>query len=278
MTGMYAISEMASLFDVSRQTLIYYDKIGLFKPAVVNEKGYRYYSPTQIPFMRLICLLRGLGLDLEEVEQLVKSFDMDTMTGHLREHIDELDQQIASLQRERADVLDRLEFYSDAAYWREREGVPTLQSFPERYVVFEPFPADAELGRSQLHPTLMRAIMRMRELVGMGPMRGWGTMLRRESFGLENPIEGAGSFAVIAGEVDEALRSKVEVLPAGTYLCISRWGMPYDPAGIRQALACMDEHRLRPLGNAYDFCYLDTTSYDEEHQEDFCCLQIPVGL
>ena len=37
-TGMYAISEMASLFNVSRQTLIYYDKIGLFKPAVVNEK------------------------------------------------------------------------------------------------------------------------------------------------------------------------------------------------------------------------------------------------
>ena len=53
-TGMYAISEMASLFNVSRQTLIYYDKIGLFKPAVVNEKGYRFYSPTQIPLMRLI--------------------------------------------------------------------------------------------------------------------------------------------------------------------------------------------------------------------------------
>lgn len=35
-TGMYAISEMASLFNVSRQTLIYYDKIGLFKPAVVT--------------------------------------------------------------------------------------------------------------------------------------------------------------------------------------------------------------------------------------------------
>ncbi len=48
-TGMYAISEMASLFNVSRQTLIYYDKIGLFKPAVVNEKGYRFYSPHSDP-------------------------------------------------------------------------------------------------------------------------------------------------------------------------------------------------------------------------------------
>ena len=40
----------------------------------------------------------------------------------------------------------------------------------------------------------------------------------------------------------------------------------------------MDEHGLEPLGNAYDFCYLDTTGYDEAHQEDLCCIQIPVGL
>ena len=54
------------MFNVSRQTLIYYDKIGLFKPAVVNEKGYRFYSPTQIPLIRLVCMLCDLGLELDE--------------------------------------------------------------------------------------------------------------------------------------------------------------------------------------------------------------------
>lgn len=83
-TGMYAISEMASLFNVSRQTLIYYDKIGLFKPAVVNEKGYRFYSPTQIPLMRLICMLRDLGLELDEIDRLASTFDISEMTDHLR--------------------------------------------------------------------------------------------------------------------------------------------------------------------------------------------------
>ena len=48
--------------------------------------------------------------------------------------------------------------------------------------------------------------------------------------------------------------------------------------GIRAIVACMDEHALQPIGNAFDFCYLDTTSYDESHQEDFCCIQIPVTL
>ena len=48
--------------------------------------------------------------------------------------------------------------------------------------------------------------------------------------------------------------------------------------GIRAIVACMDGHALQPIGNAFDFCYLDTTSYDESHQEDFCCIQIPVVL
>lgn len=101
-TGMYAISEMASLFNVSRQTLIYYDKIGLFKPAVVNEKGYRFYSPTQIPLMRLICMLRDLGLELDEIDRLASTFDISEMTDHLRSRVQALDEQIAGLKAERA--------------------------------------------------------------------------------------------------------------------------------------------------------------------------------
>lgn len=120
-TGMYAISEMASLFNVSRQTLIYYDKIGLFKPAVVNEKGYRFYSPTQIPLMRLICMLRDLGLELDEVDRLTSTFDIGEMTDHLRSRVQALDDQIVGLKAERASVQERLSFYDEAVYWRERE-------------------------------------------------------------------------------------------------------------------------------------------------------------
>ena len=92
--------------------------------------------------------------------------------------------------------------------------------------------------------------------------------------------------AVLPRGVEEMLSSDpaelaeigVEVLPEGTYLCMSRWGMPYEPEGICAVVACMDRHALQPIGNAFDFCYLDTTSYDESHQEDFYCIQIPVVL
>lgn len=278
MDGMYTISEMANIFGVSRQTLIYYDKIGLFGPAEVNEKGYRFYSPTQIPLMRLICMLRDLGVDLDEITRLTCSYDVATMADKLQERVSELDGQIAALEKERNNVQERLSFYSDVSYWKARQGVPTLKAFPDRYVIVEPFPGDVTIDRSVLHPTLMRAVARLRETMGARPMRGWGTMLQRSYFHSDNPILGAGPFAVVPEAVDSEKLSQAQRLSEGIYLCISRWGMPYDPKGIREAVSYLDAHNLTPMGNAYDFCYMDATSYNEEHQEDFCCIQIPVSL
>ena len=275
---MYTISEMANIFGVSRQTLIYYDKIGLFGPAEVNEKGYRFYSPTQIPLMRLICMLRDLGVDLDEITRLTSSYDVAEMARKLQERVSELDDQIAELEKERNSVQERLSFYSDVSYWKARQGVPTLKAFPDRYVIVEPFPGDATIDRSVLHPTLMRAVARLRETMGARPMRGWGTMLQRSYFHSDNPILGAGPFAVVPEGVEPEKLAQAQRLPEGIYLCISRWGMPYDPKGIREAVSYLDAHNLTPMGNAYDFCYMDATSYNEEHQEDFCCIQIPVSL
>ena len=39
-----SISEIAELHNISRQTLIYSDKIEPFKSDHVDEHGYRYYS------------------------------------------------------------------------------------------------------------------------------------------------------------------------------------------------------------------------------------------
>lgn len=278
MDGMYTISEMANIFGVSRQTLIYYDKIGLFGPAEVNEKGYRFYSPTQIPLMRLICMLRDLGVDLDEIMRLTSSYNVAEMARKLQERVSELDDQIAELEKERNSVQERLSFYSDVSYWKARQGVPTLKAFPDRYVIVEPFPGDVTIDRSVLHPTLMRAVARLRETMGARPMRGWGTMLQRSYFHSDNPILGAGPFAVVPEGVEPEKLAQAQRLPEGIYLCISRWGMPYNPAGIREAVSYLDAHNLTALGNAYDFCYMDATSYNEEHQEDFCCIQIPVAL
>lgn len=274
--SMYEISEMAHLFGVSRQTLIYYDHIGLFPPAYVNDKGYRFYAPTQIPAMRLICLLRDLGLELKTIQRIMATGDLQVINECLEYRLARLDEEIALLQTTRVHVAERLDFYREAAWWRERAGKPLLLSFPERYVVCEPYP-EGPMDRSKLHPTLMRAADRLYQR-GMQPFCGWGSVLLRKGFHTDDPIAGASSFVVVPGEIDPKGLDDVTVVPEGVYLCQARWGMPYDPAGIRAMVALMDEHGLEPVGDAYDFCLLDTAHYDTNHHEDFCCLQIPVRL
>ena len=303
--GLYTISEMARMFGISRQTLIYYDRIGLFKPAQVNDKGYRLYSPLQIPYLRLICMLTDLGLSLDEVSRLLRHSDLDAITEHLRQRVEALDAQAAEVERERADVAERLEFYDSARYWLAHEGEPELRELPERRAMFVPFPEGRELGRATLHTTLMQTFARAKELAGGTPMGGWGTMLARDALAGPDQLAGAGTFVLLpgpgegatgvvgdAGDALDALdadegasgpaaslcAARIEMMPAGVYLCQSRWGMPYDPEGIQRAMACVQGHALKPRGNAYDLCYLDTTSYDEVHQVDFCCIQIPVEL
>ena len=49
MKDMFSIGELARYQNISKQTLIFYDKIGLFRPAYVDpDNKYRYYKASQI--------------------------------------------------------------------------------------------------------------------------------------------------------------------------------------------------------------------------------------
>lgn len=59
----------AALAGVNKKTLHYYDEIGLFRPAYVNEKGYRFYTPFQLDRLALIITLRDLGVPLQVIRE-----------------------------------------------------------------------------------------------------------------------------------------------------------------------------------------------------------------
>lgn len=65
--------EFAKLCKVNKQTLIYYDQIGLLPPIVKNEKGYRFYSINQIELFHVIDLLKDLGMSLNDIQQYMEN-------------------------------------------------------------------------------------------------------------------------------------------------------------------------------------------------------------
>lgn len=69
----YTTGEMAKLCDVSVRTVQFYDTRDLLKPTEFTEGGRRLYSDEDLKKLRLICLLKSLGLSLESIKGILQS-------------------------------------------------------------------------------------------------------------------------------------------------------------------------------------------------------------
>lgn len=94
----FSIGEMASICNVSIQTLRYYDKINLIKPIERDTKSnYRYYSIEQAFRINTIKYLQSSGLSIEEIREACQ-LTGDELANFLKQQSHQIDQQIKSLK------------------------------------------------------------------------------------------------------------------------------------------------------------------------------------
>lgn len=73
MHQLFSIDELSSLQNISGQTLIFYDKIGLFCPAYINpNNGYRHYNAYQLDELDPICIMKRIGFSLEVIKSRIE--------------------------------------------------------------------------------------------------------------------------------------------------------------------------------------------------------------
>lgn len=93
------IGQFAAMHGINKKTLMWYDEIGLFKPAVINpENGYRCYNYHQSPVLETILLLRELDVSIHEIQNFMKNRSAGALKCLLEEKTADLDMQIAHLQ------------------------------------------------------------------------------------------------------------------------------------------------------------------------------------
>lgn len=68
-------NQFAKLCNVSKQTILYYDKMDLLKPKMVTENGYRYYEISQIEVFSVIYALKSVGMSLSEIKEYFDNKD-----------------------------------------------------------------------------------------------------------------------------------------------------------------------------------------------------------
>ena len=74
---MKTVNEIARLAHISVRTLHHYDAIGLLKPTVLTEAGYRLYDDAALERLYLILLFRELEFPLNEIREILDAPDFD---------------------------------------------------------------------------------------------------------------------------------------------------------------------------------------------------------
>ena len=104
-----SIGQFAALHGINKKTLMWYDEIGLFRPAAINpENGYRCYHYRQSPILETILLLRELDVSLPEIQEFMKHRSAEHMKDLLKEKLSDLDLQIMHLKAVQKNLSNRL--------------------------------------------------------------------------------------------------------------------------------------------------------------------------
>lgn len=95
---MFTISQFAAIHGTTKRTLIWYDEMGILKPAFVGKNGYRYYTYTQSSALETVLMLRELNVSIEEIKDFMENRSADRMEQLLSEKIAEVEHSIAKLK------------------------------------------------------------------------------------------------------------------------------------------------------------------------------------
>ena len=128
MPNLIKISDFASLCGTTKDTLLYYDRHNLLKPAFISKSGYRYYALEQYYRFDYIRVLKGAGYDLSQVKGQLESKELsDNIMAKalvsLKRQRDEIDAKILMLESLQSVATDYKDQGCDRQFFKDYEAI-----------------------------------------------------------------------------------------------------------------------------------------------------------
>lgn len=125
--------EFAKLCNTTKNTLIHYDQIGLLRPSVVGENGYRYYDLHDYWRFQTIGVFVQAGFKLDEVGQLLADKDEDELLNAIAITATALEERKARIELALAELDGMARTLNEAN--RFDDGIPVVVREPKRLVM-----------------------------------------------------------------------------------------------------------------------------------------------
>ncbi len=105
------IKEVAEKFNMTNDTLRYYEKVGLIGPVKKNSSGIRNYSEADLKRIEFIKCMRSAGISIEVLKKYVDLYDEGESTKLERQQLLEEEQEkLEEKIKTMTDALEKLKF------------------------------------------------------------------------------------------------------------------------------------------------------------------------
>ena len=79
MNNRYLIGDVAKYLSLSRDTLRYYDKLGIVSPKKDEGNGNRYYNMDDIITLSYVMILKDVGISLDDIKEMIYNYSLKDM-------------------------------------------------------------------------------------------------------------------------------------------------------------------------------------------------------
>ena len=110
--SLVSIGQLAKRFNLSRSTLLYYERIGLLVASSRSSAGYRQYTSDDIAKLESILFFRSTGLSLAQLEKLVQpnklSLEAQPFQQILQQRLNQINTDIDELRSQQRILIELL--------------------------------------------------------------------------------------------------------------------------------------------------------------------------
>lgn len=269
-----SIGKMAKLNQTSIQALRLYDRMGILRPAEVNEEtGYRYYDVKQSAALDMIHYMQSTGMTLKEIKYVFEKKDLAVLNKALHQHLKDVDRQILELTQQKKAVRRMMDSY-DRYLKSPADGTITMEYIGERKIYSRRTSVNFYVHGIEAYESILKDLKK--EMVGQGVSQYYyynaGTTIAREDF-----IAGTCVSDKIFVFVDQECGSgHLQTLSADMYACIYCDDFDKEQDYIVKLRAFTEEQELQVIGDYICEVLTELPFPDSGKREMFLRLQVPV--
>lgn len=256
----FTTGEFAKLCNISKQTLIFYDKSGVFSPDYKDDNNYRYYSIHQYDTLDILLSLREIGMSLDEIKNYINNRNPNLCLEMLEEENKKIKDKIKKLKIISSKIQKKIDITIEGIS-KVNEGNVYVKNEDEEYLILSKLEEDSD------GDYMMSIIDFSNYCKSKNLYQGYeiGSTLSRES--LRN--KEYSNLETLYIKVNKKIKNKnFFIKPKGTYACINHVGRYEDIyKSYEKLIKYIDENGYKIIGKSYEKTILDFFSASTE--EDY---------